>query len=149
MVGEQTFHRLAKPWNLWFETKIDGRYDRQGRKRKRKLSDEHSAYSHTITRRSITERKELIKTTRYLLSRPREITSCSFFKWAMIVKFRRVSKASQLSLRNSRLRQSLHPWVRVDQACRPLSPKTLSILVGLTFKLVSLCSHYRNILVVA
>ena len=38
--------------------------------------------------------------------------------------------------------ENLHPWVRVDQACRPLSPKTLSILVGLTFKLVSLCSHY-------
>ena len=38
--------------------------------------------------------------------------------------------------------ENLHPWVRVDQAGRPLSPKTLSILVGLTLKLVSLCVHY-------
>ena len=31
-------------------------------------------------------------------------------------------------------------WVRVDQAGWPLPPKILSILVGLTLKLVSLCS---------
>ena len=36
-------------------------------------------------------------------------------------------------------KECLHPWVRVDQADRPLPPKTLSILVGLTLKLVSLC----------
>ena len=30
--------------------------------------------------------------------------------------------------------------MRVDQAGRPLPPKILSILVGLTLKLVSLCS---------
>ena len=28
--------------------------------------------------------------------------------------------------------ENLHPWVKVDQAFRPLPPKTLSILVGLT-----------------
>ena len=38
--------------------------------------------------------------------------------------------------------KNLHPWVRVDQAGRSLPPKTLSILVGLTLKLVSLCVHY-------
>ena len=30
----------------------------------------------------------------------------------------------------------LHPWVKVDQAGRRLPPKTLSILVDLTLKLV-------------
>ena len=30
-----------------------------------------------------------------------------------------------------RSKENLHPWVRVDQACRPLPPKTLSILVCL------------------
>ena len=34
----------------------------------------------------------------------------------------------------------LHPWVKVDQAGRPLPPKTLSILVGLTLKLDSFCT---------
>ena len=29
-----------------------------------------------------------------------------------------------------RKKQNLHPWVKVDQAFRPLPPKTLSILVG-------------------
>ena len=38
-----------------------------------------------------------------------------------------------------RKKECLHPWVRVDQAGSPLPPKTLSILVGLTLKLVSLC----------
>ena len=39
-----------------------------------------------------------------------------------------------------RKKECLHPWVRVDQAGRPLPPKTLGILVvGLTLKLVSLC----------
>ena len=31
-----------------------------------------------------------------------------------------------------RMNENLHPWVRVDQAGRPLPPKTFSILVGLT-----------------
>ena len=35
--------------------------------------------------------------------------------------------------------RSLHPWVKVDQAGRPLPPKSLNILVGLTLKLGSLC----------
>ena len=35
----------------------------------------------------------------------------------------------------------LHPRARVDQAVRPLPPKTLSILVGLVLKLVSMCNH--------
>ena len=28
-------------------------------------------------------------------------------------------------------KQNLHPWVKVDQAVRPLPPKKLSILLGL------------------
>ena len=35
--------------------------------------------------------------------------------------------------------RNLHPRVRVDQAVRPLPPKTLSILVGLILKLTSMC----------
>ena len=35
--------------------------------------------------------------------------------------------------------RSLHPWVKVDRASRPLPPKSLNILVGLTLKLDSLC----------
>ena len=35
--------------------------------------------------------------------------------------------------------RNLHPRVRVDQAVRPLPPKTLSILVGLVLKLRSVC----------
>ena len=35
--------------------------------------------------------------------------------------------------------ECLHPWVKVDQAVRPLPPKSLNILVGLTLKLDSLC----------
>ena len=35
--------------------------------------------------------------------------------------------------------RNLHPRVRVDQAVRPLPPKTLSILVGLVLKLMSMC----------
>ena len=35
--------------------------------------------------------------------------------------------------------KNLHPRVRVDQAVRPLPPKTLSILVGLILKLTSMC----------
>ena len=33
-----------------------------------------------------------------------------------------------------RRKQNLHSWVKVDQAIRPLPPKTLSILVGLAWK---------------
>ena len=35
--------------------------------------------------------------------------------------------------------KSLHPWVKVDQAGRPLPSKRLSILDGLTLKLVPHC----------
>ena len=35
----------------------------------------------------------------------------------------------------------LHQRARVDQAVRPLPPKTLGILVGLVLKLVSMCNH--------
>ena len=38
-----------------------------------------------------------------------------------------------------RVKECLHPWVKVDQAVRPLPPKSLNILVGLTLKLSSLC----------
>ena len=38
-----------------------------------------------------------------------------------------------------KIRECLHPWVKVDQASRPLPPKSLSILVGSTLKLDSLC----------
>ena len=34
-----------------------------------------------------------------------------------------------------RRKRNLHSWVKVDQAVRPLPPKTLSILVGLTLTL--------------
>ena len=48
-----------------------------------------------------------------------------------------------LNLRHVQLAQAktrnLHPRVRVDQAVRPLPPKTLSILVGLILKLISMC----------
>ena len=37
--------------------------------------------------------------------------------------------------------KNLHPRVRVDQAIRPLPLKTLSILVGLVLKLISMCNH--------
>ena len=35
--------------------------------------------------------------------------------------------------------ECLHPWVKVDETVRPLPPKSLNILVGLTLKLNSLC----------
>ena len=35
--------------------------------------------------------------------------------------------------------RNLHPWVKVDQAVRPLPPKSLNILVGLTLKHYRLC----------
>ena len=38
-----------------------------------------------------------------------------------------------------RRNENLHPWVKVDQAFRPLPPRSLNILVGLTLKLYSLC----------
>ena len=38
-------------------------------------------------------------------------------------------------------KQNLHQWVTVDQAVRPLPLKTLSILVGLALKLITLCNH--------
>ena len=37
--------------------------------------------------------------------------------------------------------RNLHPWMKVDQAVRPLPPKSLRILVGLALKLISLCNH--------
>ena len=46
------------------------------------------------------------------------------------------------------MKECLHPWVRVDQARRPLPPKTVSILVGLALKLVSLCSIINIISIV-
>ena len=39
----------------------------------------------------------------------------------------------------TREEECLHPWVKMDQAVRPLPPKSLNILVGLTLKLDSLC----------
>ena len=41
--------------------------------------------------------------------------------------------------------KNVHPRVRVDQAVRPLPPKTLSILVGLVLKLISMCNHNLKI----
>ena len=38
------------------------------------------------------------------------------------------------------MKECLHPWVRLDQDGRPLPTKTVSILVGLALKIVSLCS---------
>ena len=47
----------------------------------------------------------------------------------------------QATLACKKRKQNLHPWVRVDQAVLPLAPKTLSILIGLALKLISLCNH--------
>ena len=45
----------------------------------------------------------------------------------------------------SEAKESLHPWVKVDQAGRHLPPKQLSILEGLTLNLVhTLCRSLRN-----
>ena len=44
-----------------------------------------------------------------------------------------------LSLSDELREECLHPWVKADQAVRPLPPKSLNILVGLTLKLDSLC----------
>ena len=44
-----------------------------------------------------------------------------------------------------RTMRSLHPWVKVDQAGRPLPPKSLNILASLTLKLDSLCIIVSNI----
>ena len=42
-------------------------------------------------------------------------------------------------------KESLHPWVKVDQAGRPLQPKQLSILEGLTLNLdYTLCRSLRD-----
>ena len=41
--------------------------------------------------------------------------------------------------------KNLHPRVRVDQAVSPLPPKTLSILVGLVLKRISMCNHNLKI----
>ena len=41
---------------------------------------------------------------------------------------------------SKREEECLHPCVKVDQAGRPLSPKSLSIFLGLTLKLNSLCT---------
>ena len=43
------------------------------------------------------------------------------------------------------VKESLHPWVKVDQAGRPLPPKRLSNLEGLTLNLVhTQCRSLRN-----
>ena len=42
-------------------------------------------------------------------------------------------------------KESLHPWVKVDRASRPLPPKRLSILEGLMLNLVhTLCCSLLN-----
>ena len=46
-----------------------------------------------------------------------------------------------ISVRAKSENKNLHPRVKVDQAVRPLLPKTLSILVGLVLKLISMCNH--------
>ena len=51
-------------------------------------------------------------------------------------KFRRTGEAAWPEVLENK---NLHPRVRVDQAVRPLPPKTLSILVGLILKLTSMC----------
>ena len=42
---------------------------------------------------------------------------------------------------NGERKRNLHLWARVGQAGRPLPPRTLSILEGLTLKLVSLYDY--------
>ena len=41
--------------------------------------------------------------------------------------------------KSDEIKECLHLWVKVDQAGRPLPPKSLGILVGLLLKLDSLC----------
>ena len=48
----------------------------------------------------------------------------------------RKSVQTQITLKEE---ECLHHWVKVDQAGSSLRPKSLSILVGLTLKLDSLC----------
>ena len=50
-------------------------------------------------------------------------------------------KADGIVQRPESENKNLHPRVRVDQAVRPLPPKTLSILVGLVLKLISMSNH--------
>ena len=45
----------------------------------------------------------------------------------------------QESMEREEREECLHPWNEVGQAVRPLPPKSLNILVGLTLKLRSLC----------
>ena len=40
--------------------------------------------------------------------------------------------------------KDLHPWVKVDQAGRPLPLKSHSILVGLALRLRSLCNQNQQ-----
>ena len=42
-------------------------------------------------------------------------------------------------LKSYEIEECLHAWVKVDQVGRPLQPKSLCILSGLTLKLDSLC----------
>ena len=58
----------------------------------------------------------------------------------LVRRLTKIPLAAESNL-NRRRKQNLHSWVRVNQAIRPLSPKTLNILVGLSLKLISLCNH--------
>ena len=51
------------------------------------------------------------------------------------------SRGNQIShhLAKNEIKECLHPWVKVDQGGRPLPPMSLSIFVGLTLELDSLC----------
>ena len=57
--------------------------------------------------------------------------------WKLLVQKSQKGIPSTLSIEN--VDKDFWKWEKVDQAGRPLPPKILSILVGLTLKLVSLC----------
>ena len=60
----------------------------------------------------------------------------AFINFSLIF-FLKVAKQTE----GKRRKRNLHPRAKVDQAVRPLALETLSILVGLTLKLIFLCNH--------
>ena len=50
--------------------------------------------------------------------------------WRAVLCSLEHGRKHMLTILPTRKKECLHPWVRVDQAGRPLPPKTLRILVG-------------------
>ena len=89
-----------------------------------------------------TQYQGLLLSTRDYYSVP-EIIQISVIFWIRLVEPDRVSDIFGCFPNLDRYdTEHLHPWGRVDQACSPLPLNHFSILVGLTFKLLFLCSRY-------